>query len=53
MRIVAAALVAALAVADAGAAVLYKLVDPAGSITFTDSVPQGFRGSVTRLDIDT
>ena len=52
MRIVAAALFALFA-ADAGATVLYKLVDPAGNTTFSDSVPQGFRGSVTRLDIDT
>jgi hypothetical protein len=48
-----AALVTSFAVADAGAAVLYKLVDPLGNTTFSDSVPDGFRGSVTRLDIET
>jgi hypothetical protein len=52
MRTLVAALFALFAL-EAPAAVLYKLVDPAGSITFSDSVPQGFRGSVTRLDIDT
>ena len=39
--------------ADAGAAVLYKLVDPVGNVTFSDTVPRGFQGNVTRLDIDT
>ena len=39
--------------ADAGAAILYKLVDPYGAITFSDSVPRGFMGNVTRMDIDT
>ena len=39
--------------ANAGAAVLYKLVDPYGAITFSDSVPRGFMGNVTRMDIDT
>ena len=39
--------------ADAGATVLYKLVDPAGNVTFSDTVPRGFQGNVTRLDIDT
>jgi len=53
MRIVLAALFAAFAAADAGAAVLYKLVDPLGRITFADNVPRGFDGTVTRLDIDT
>ena len=42
-----------LAAADAGAAVLYKLVDPLGRITFSDSIPRGFDGTVTRMDIDT
>ena len=52
MRTLLAALLV-FAAADAGAAVLYKLVDPFGHVTFSDSVPQGFDGSVTRLDIDT
>ena len=39
--------------ADASAAVLYKLVDPAGNVTFSDNVPRGFNGQVTRLDIET
>ena len=38
---------------DAGAAVLYKLVDPLGRITFADMVPQGFDGTVTRIVVDT
>ena len=42
-----------LAAADAGAAVLYKLVDPLGRVTFSDSVPRGFDGTVTRMDIET
>jgi hypothetical protein len=52
MRILLAGLFVLFA-ADAGAAVLYKLVDPAGNVTFSDSVPRGFPGQVTRLDIDT
>ena len=38
---------------DAGAAVLYKLVDPLGQITFTDMIPEGFQGNVTRVVVDT
>lgn len=38
---------------NAGAAILYKLVDPYGNVTFTDTLPRGFQGNVTRLDIDT
>jgi hypothetical protein len=52
MRTLVAALFVLFA-ADAGAAILYKLVDPYGHITFSDSVPRGFQGEVTRLDIDT
>lgn len=52
MRTLLAALLV-FAVADAGAAVLYKLVDPFGRVTFSDSIPRGFDGTVTRLDIDT
>jgi hypothetical protein len=52
MRTVAAALLALFA-ADVGAAILYKLVDPYGRVTFSDSVPRAFEGSITRLDIDT
>ena len=56
MRAVVASLVVALAIiaADyAGAAVLYRLVDPLGRITYTDLVPQSFDGTVTRIDVDT
>ena len=55
MRAVAASVVFSLvAIAvDAGAAVLYKLVDPLGRITFADMVPEGFEGTVTRLVVDT
>lgn len=55
MRAVAASVVFSLvAIAvDAGAAVLYKLVDPLGRITFADLVPQGFEGTVTRIVVDT
>ncbi len=42
-----------LACAGAQAAVLYKLVDPAGNVTFADAVPSGFRGDITRIDVDT
>jgi hypothetical protein len=52
MRVLLAAALALFA-AETSATVLYKLVDPAGNITFSDSVPQGFRGSVNRLDIQT
>jgi hypothetical protein len=52
MRTLLAALALACA-AEAGAAVLYKLVDPFGEVTFSDTVPRGFDGTVTRLDIDT
>ena len=55
MRAVAASVVFSLvAIAvDAGAAVLYKLVDPLGGITFADMVPEGFAGTVTRVVVDT
>jgi len=55
MRAVIASLVVALAIiaADAGAAVLYRLVDPLGRITYTDFVPEAFDGTVTRIDVDT
>jgi hypothetical protein len=52
MRTLLAALLV-FAAADAGAAVLYKLVDPLGNITFSDTVPRGFQGDVTRMDIET
>ena len=54
MRAVAASVVFSLvAIAvDAGAAVLYKLVDPLGGITFADMVPEGFQGTVTRVVVD-
>jgi hypothetical protein len=47
------ALAFGLACAGAQAAVLYKLVDPAGNVTFADAVPSGFRGDITRIDVDT
>ena len=55
MRSIVAAATAALALgaADAGAAVLYKLVDPYGHVTYTDAPPRGFAGTVTRIDVDT
>ena len=53
MRTLLAALLVTLAAADAGAAVLYKLVDRTGHVTFSDTVPRGFDGSVSRLDIET
>ncbi len=43
----------ALACASAEAAVLYKLVDTAGNVTLADNIPPGFRGEVTRIDVDT
>jgi hypothetical protein len=46
-------LVLGFASASAQATVLYKLVDPVGNVTFADAVPSGFRGEITRLDIDT
>ena len=52
MRTLVAALVVCFA-GNAGAAILYKLVDPFGNVTFTDTVPRGFQGNVTRLDIET
>jgi hypothetical protein len=46
-------LVFGLGSAGAHAAVLYKLVDPTGNVTFADAVPSGFRGDITRIDVDT
>lgn len=43
----------ALTVADASAAVLYKLTDTDGRVTYVDVVPRGFAGNVQRMDIDT
>lgn len=43
----------ALAAADASAAVLYKLTDSQGRVTYVDQPPKGFAGSVQRMDIDT
>ena len=55
MRPIIAAATAALAfgAAQAGAAVLYKLVDPYGHVTYTDAPPRTFAGTVTRIDVDT
>ena len=44
---------AALASPGAGAAVLYKLTDTTGQVTYVDVLPRGFAGTVQRLDIDT
>jgi hypothetical protein len=43
----------ALAATDAAAAVLYKLTDSSGRVTYVDVVPKDFSGSVQRMDIDT
>ena len=55
MRPIIAAATTALALiaADASAAVLYKLVDPAGPVTYTDAIPRGWSGPVTRIEVDT
>src|SRR5438552_4162873 len=47
------AIVLGLCCATAHATVLYKLTDPAGRVTFADAVPNGFSGSVVRIDVDT
>jgi hypothetical protein len=54
MRTVVAALLTtvSLAGANAQAAVLYKLTDRLGNVTYSDSVPRGFDGAVARLEID-
>jgi hypothetical protein len=51
--IAAATFALAFVASDAGATVLYKLVDPAGQVTYTDAIPRGWAGPVTRLDVDT
>ena len=43
----------ALAAADASAAVLYKLTDSRGHVTYVDTPPKDFAGTVQRMDIDT
>ena len=53
MRTIVAALVLGIAATDAGAAVLYKLVDPVGRVTFSDTVPRAFEGTITRIEVDT
>ena len=47
------ALALAFAAADASAAVLYKLTDPRGRVTYVDTLPRDFAGDVQRMDIDT
>ena len=47
------ALVFAFVAADASAAVLYKLTDNRGRVTYVDAVPRDFAGTVQRMDIDT
>ena len=50
---IALALVFAFAAADVSAAVLYKLTDNRGRVTYVDAVPRDFAGTVQRMDIDT
>ena len=50
---IALALAVAFAAADASAAVLYKLTDNRGHVTYVDAVPKDFAGTVQRMDIDT
>jgi hypothetical protein len=50
---IALSIIFALAVADASAAVLYKLTDSRGNVTYVDTLPKGFDGTVQRMDIDT
>jgi hypothetical protein len=45
-------LCAALAAAPASAQTVYKLVDKSGKVTYSESVPKGFDGKVTRIDVD-
>lgn len=48
-----AAIAAGLALcAQASAQTLYKLVDKNGKVTYSETVPKGFDGKVTRMDID-
>lgn len=46
------AFVASLSAFEAGAAILYKLTEIDGKVTYVDVVPKGFAGSIQRLDID-
>ena len=46
------ALGTALAVADAAAQTLYKLIDKNGKVTYSESPPKDFDGKVIRMDID-
>ena len=50
---IALSLAMALSAAEVSAAVLYKLTDSQGRVTYVDAVPQGFAGNVQRMDIDT
>ena len=50
---IALSLALAFAAAEASSAVLYKLTDSQGRITYVDAVPQGFSGNVQRMSIDT
>jgi len=43
---------ACLALAPASAQTLYKLVDPNGKVTYSDRVPKGFVGEVTKIESD-
>lgn len=52
MRILLAALVAAVAL-PASAQILYKLIDRQGRVTYTDSEPKKFDGTVIRIEQDT
>ena len=50
---IALSIVLALAAADACGAVLYKLTDTRGRVTYVDALPKDFAGTVQRMDIDT
>jgi hypothetical protein len=52
LRVLLLALAAALA-SPACAQILYKLVDRQGRVTYSDSEPKNFDGTVTRIDPDT
>jgi uncharacterized protein DUF4124 len=47
-----AVMVASLAMADAAAETLYKLIDKNGKVTYVQDPPKDFDGKVIRLDID-
>jgi hypothetical protein len=50
---IALAFVFAFAASDVSAAVLYKLTDNRGRVTYVDALPKDFAGTVQRMNIDT